>query len=345
MNQRQQAPAPGQAGQPGGHQNISASMLAPQGVPAHLMGLMTNPALAAAAAASPLFPPAAMLSNPGAFLAMPEAFAAASNNQQATAQASAPGGVVLPRLDATGIGNFGVDNSVMNHQQTQQQQQQQQGMSPVPGGALTGTNAAVANMGLAVLQQNGQIQADPQQQLQTQQVQVIPPNSDAAKDDKKARRTDLTPEERAKQNRDRNREHARSTRLRKKAYVQKLKELVEGLHAERTEEVRQRRVAIQHLAEMQNVRRGVVRTFLRFHSGFETDSRKWETILEDNFWLKQPVTPYRSFRRTEIEQVTKVQSVKWPHQRCRASSRSFVSILDIGLPDLQRSTRHDCRCR
>jgi len=122
----------------------------------------------------------------------------------------------------------------------------------------------------------------------------------------RSRRTDLTPEERAKQNRDRNREHARSTRLRKKAYVQKLKELVEGLHAERTEEVRQRRVAIQHLAEMQNVRRQVVQTFLRFHSSNETDEKKWEAILEDGFWLRQPVTPYRSFRRTEVEQDCRV---------------------------------------
>jgi hypothetical protein len=85
--------------------------------------------------------------------------------------------------------------------------------------------------------------------------------------------------------------------------VQKLKELVEGLHAERTEEVRQRRVAIQHLAETQNVRRAVVRSFLRFHANFEPDERKWSTILEEDAWLKQPVTPYRSFRRAEIEQV------------------------------------------
>lgn len=308
MNQRQPAPAPGQAGQ-ATPQNMAAPMLASQGVPAHLMGLMTNPALAAAAAASPLFPPAAMLSNPGAFLTMPEAFVAAtSNTQQTTSQTAGAGGVVLPRLEGGGIGNFGVDGSSIN-----QQLAQRQGVSPAPGATLTGANvAAVANMGLAVLsQQNGQLQADAQQQLQPQQVQVIPahadPNKNEANDEKKARRTDLTPEERAKQNRDRNREHARSTRLRKKAYVQKLKELVEGLHAERTEEVRQRRVAIQHLAEMQNVRRGVVRTFLRFHSGFETDSRKWETILEDNFWFKQPVTPYRSFRRTEIEQVSQMQ--------------------------------------
>ena len=120
----------------------------------------------------------------------------------------------------------------------------------------------------------------------------------------RSRRTDLTPAERAQQNRDRNREHARSTRLRKKAYVQKLKELVEGLHAERTEEARKRRVAVQHLADVQGVRRAVVRSFLKFHSSYESDPRKWMTILEDNFWFKQPVTPYRSFPRAEIEQVS-----------------------------------------
>lgn len=118
-----------------------------------------------------------------------------------------------------------------------------------------------------------------------------------------ARDAHLTPEERAKQNRDRNREHARSTRLRKKAYVQKLKELVEGLHAERTEEVRQRRIAIQQLSEVQNVRRNVIRTFLRYHSQYEGDERKWSTLLEENFWLKQPVTPYRSFCRSEMGKV------------------------------------------
>jgi len=118
---------------------------------------------------------------------------------------------------------------------------------------------------------------------------------------KRCKSEDLTPQERAKQNRDRNREHARSTRLRKKAYVNKLKELVEGLHSERSEEVRKRRVAIQQLSEGQKVRRGVVKEFLRLHSNYDCDGRKWGMLLEDSFWLKQPVTPYRSFRRIEIE--------------------------------------------
>ena len=133
---------------------------------------------------------------------------------------------------------------------------------------------------------------------------------------------DMTPEERARVNRDRNREHARSTRLRKKAYVSKLKELVENLHAERCEETRKRRVVVEHLSEVQKVRRAVIRSFLRFHAGYESDRRKWMTILEDGFFLKQPVTPYRSFRRAEIEQVR----ISFVLRRCISFSAYFTEI-------------------
>uniref|UniRef100_A0A7S4I3G7 BZIP domain-containing protein n=1 Tax=Odontella aurita TaxID=265563 RepID=A0A7S4I3G7_9STRA len=119
---------------------------------------------------------------------------------------------------------------------------------------------------------------------------------------KPSQSVNLTPEERAKLNRDRNREHARSTRLRKKAYISQLKEMLENLHNEKNECEKSRRVAMQHLAEVQTVRRDVVRSFLQFHAGYESDPRKWGTILEAGFFLKQPVTPYRSFRRVEIEQ-------------------------------------------
>ena len=121
---------------------------------------------------------------------------------------------------------------------------------------------------------------------------------------KKGTTEHLSAEEKAKLHRDRNREHARSTRLRKKAYVNKLKDLVEGLRMERSEETKRRRVAVQHLAEVQRVRRAVVTTFLKFHASYESDPRRWATILEeDSFAFKQPVTPYRYFRRGEIEKV------------------------------------------
>lgn len=114
----------------------------------------------------------------------------------------------------------------------------------------------------------------------------------------------LSAEEKARLHRDRNREHARSTRLRKKAYVNKLKELVDTLRTERSEEAKRRRVAVQHLGEVQRVRRAVVNTFLTYHTTYESDRRKWATIVEeDGFVFKQPVTPYRYFRRSEIDKV------------------------------------------
>ena len=90
----------------------------------------------------------------------------------------------------------------------------------------------------------------------------------------------------------------------------KLKELVDGLHAERNEDNRKRRVAVQHLSEIQAIRRKVVHTFLGYHAKFEGDRNKWSMILETGdgddgelFRLKQPVTPFRSFSRCEIQNV------------------------------------------
>jgi hypothetical protein len=113
----------------------------------------------------------------------------------------------------------------------------------------------------------------------------------------------MTPAEKAQSSRDRNREHARCTRLRKKAYVNKLKELVEGLHAERSEDGRKRRAAIQALASVQEARRRVIHKFLEYHCKYVGEVEKWREILEEDFWMKQPVTPFRSFRRCEIDKV------------------------------------------
>jgi len=196
-----------------------------------------------------------------------------------------------------------------NHHLNRGQQRQQQQMGP-PSGACNGM-AAIApnpfvqhqqhhhNMGMPLPSTSAAATAAAAAAAAANSGNSLKTNPSGGG----ASLADLTPAERARQNRDRNREHARSTRLRKKAYVNKLKELVEGLHAERTEEVRQRRVAIQHLAEMQKVRRNVVRQFLESHCNYETDRRKWSTMLEDNFWLQQPITPYRSFQSNEIEKV------------------------------------------
>lgn len=115
---------------------------------------------------------------------------------------------------------------------------------------------------------------------------------------------ELSSAAKAKQNRERNREHARSTRQRKKAYVQQLKEMAEGLRAIQTEEIRQRRTAVQKRMGDQKVRRVMIQTALEYHASFECDPLKWTGILEESFCFKQPVTPFRSFRRSEVEKVS-----------------------------------------
>ena len=106
-------------------------------------------------------------------------------------------------------------------------------------------------------------------------------------------------------NRERNREHARTTRLRKKAHIQKLKDTVHGLRLVQTRENRERRLSMQNIMNIQKVRRTVVQTVLDYHSSNEKDPRKWDVLLESSFWMKEPVTPFRSFRRSEVDRVSK----------------------------------------
>jgi hypothetical protein len=110
--------------------------------------------------------------------------------------------------------------------------------------------------------------------------------------------------DRSQFNRERNREHARSTRLRKKAYIQKLKDMAHGLQAVQTQEIRQRRVSMQKMMEVRRVRRTIIHTFLHYHSNHESDPAKWSNLVDDAFSLKQPITPFRSFRRSEVERVS-----------------------------------------
>ena len=261
--------ANGNNGMAGGTNNqtpMGQSMMAGQ-IPPQLVNLMANPALAAQAN---LFsnPGSAMLPNAGGFLSMP----------------GNPGQALM-------IPNIGAINSSLMGGNTDASQN-------------TMTSASSANTPIAPMAGVNNMMGQSHNSLPLPPIGPTSASAGTASSSKGQNGVELSAQDRARQNRDRNREHARSTRLRKKAYVQKLKELVEGLHAERTEEVRQRRIAIQHLAEMQNVRRNVTRNFLKFLSNYETDERKWATILEDDFWLKQPVTPYRSFRRAEIEKVS-----------------------------------------
>lgn len=277
---------------------LNAAPLVPnQPIPPQMMNFVTDPALANAAAS--LFPSQAMMGNPNGFLAMPQLFPGASMQPpnapkpgDTPAAHSQPPQMVINQTMQTGFNSRSIQTNGAAPPIWAQPPMLPTSSAMLPGMMQPPKSAQSSAMQVHLAAATAAAAAVPSSKKLSGKA--------AAKEKKK---NELSAEEKARASRDRNREHARSTRLRKKAYVQKLKELVEGLHAERTEEVRKRRVAVQHLAEKQSVRRAVVRSFLQFHASYEGDPRKWMTLLEDNFWFKQPVTPYRSFRRAEIEQV------------------------------------------
>lgn len=136
--------------------------------------------------------------------------------------------------------------------------------------------------------------------------------SDAVEADDKADEesvdmSNMTPAEKAKANRDRNREHARNTRLRKKAYLEKLKITVDELCKERDTLVSERAGAANILVEMHNTRTEVLMSFFALRSANEKRRELWASILDEScFACVVPVTPYRSFPASEV-QVSKCQ--------------------------------------
>ena len=119
--------------------------------------------------------------------------------------------------------------------------------------------------------------------------------------------SNMTPEEKAKANRDRNREHARNTRMRKKAYLEELKSTVDELCRERDTLVSERAGAANLLVEMHNTRTEVLMSFFALRSTNEKRRALWSSILDEScFSCSMPVTPYRSFPASEV-QVSKCQ--------------------------------------
>ena len=119
--------------------------------------------------------------------------------------------------------------------------------------------------------------------------------------------SNMTDAEKVVANRDRNREHARNTRLRKKAYLEKLKATVDDLCLERDSLVSERTNYANLLVEMHDTRTEVLMSFLALRTSNEKRRKLWSSIIdESSFVCVMPVTPYRSFPASEV-QVTKCQ--------------------------------------
>jgi len=135
-------------------------------------------------------------------------------------------------------------------------------------------------------------------------------NDPAAAKAARARRSSLTVDERARQNRDRNREHARNTRLRKKAYVEELKRTLTELVAQRDTIDLEKRHEKQRDMEVREVRYRVMEEFLKLRArGAESNLlARWVAILEDGFSLTLPKTDYRATVQNKVSALNTSQS-------------------------------------
>lgn len=111
----------------------------------------------------------------------------------------------------------------------------------------------------------------------------------------------MSEEEKAQANRLRNREHARNTRARKKAYLESLKSTLDELCKERDTLVSERAGAASLLLEMQKTRTDVLLSFFALRSSYEKRRHTWSSILDESIMCVMPVTPYRSFLASEVQ--------------------------------------------
>ena len=111
-------------------------------------------------------------------------------------------------------------------------------------------------------------------------------------------------EQRLKHNRERNREHAKNTRIRKKAYVERLKMSVDELCRERDSLVSERATSANLLVEIHSKRVDVLRSFFALRASYNVNQRRelWSSILdESSITCRLPVTPYQSFPSSEVQ--------------------------------------------
>lgn len=104
---------------------------------------------------------------------------------------------------------------------------------------------------------------------------------------KRRRTSDLPLDERARQNRNRNREHARNTRLRKKAYVEDLKRTVQRLTERQALDEKERSVQAQRKAELENFRLHIIERYMALRGDCNRSPHSWQGLVDEEFVVLQ----------------------------------------------------------
>jgi len=159
------------------------------------------------------------------------------------------------------------------------------------------------------------------------------------------KRKHLNADERLQLSRDRNREHAKNTRLRKKAYVTKLKDTVDLMVRQKNIEEAERIALGIRIFETQQMRKNTVRLYLSYRAVNMRERDKWANILDDSFQLILPITPYRSFPKGTIINSSRVVIGIDAAMADTASLALMAQGIGMSSPLWQESIKSGQACR
>lgn len=146
---------------------------------------------------------------------------------------------------------------------------------------------------------------------------------------------------------ERNRENARNTRLRKKAFIEKLQNTVDCLVSEKEKKERERRIENQKISEQLMVRTKVMLDFLTHRGSGNLSFQSWNMILDENFVCELPVTPYRGYLQNEIQgntrkvhgvdgMLTETQSIKLLFESVGKGTEKWYRRLSLSLEEREQ---------
>lgn len=75
--------------------------------------------------------------------------------------------------------------------------------------------------------------------------------------------------------------------------------------------------------------RQVLLTFLEYRGRCEMGRKEWQSVLDDNFEMRMPITPYRSFPPQQVRQGRVVMSLFWPLPLSAACCRFVTYFIDF----------------
>ena len=84
------------------------------------------------------------------------------------------------------------------------------------------------------------------------------------------------------------------------AYILTRWSQVEELVAGREREERERRAEARRDASLRDMRLQVLLTFLEYRGRGETSRQAWQSVLDEQFEMRMPLTPYRTFPPQQV---------------------------------------------